>query len=287
MWETFRKAECTPRWRAVLILIENAQNQDPGAGEKVRSALGCCPRANTLHTLSQEDEDIWPKSAVLQGGRSVSLVHHFGMSELVAMPDLGRPGGNPATGANIAGIGPGMPGGFCAEFDGDDSEYNLGDIVELNAVEAFTMAFWMNQNVLDVTDVIFEKELDSNNRITVFTSSSGDMYFDISLGGLSRGFFDYSTLISAGTWAHVVMVFDGSQVDNLARLVVYVDGDAVALSYNNSIPEVTYDLSGIDAMIGRNSSSFDGRLDTFMFFNTPLTHLMVSDLRIATSQGRL
>ncbi len=157
-----------------------------------------------------------------------------------------------------------LTGRQCIEFDGNNQYANCGDILELNAVSAFTLAFWMNQDVLDVTDAIFDKGGwgVAESGITISTAGGGQMYLQID-GSNQRGFFDYSTVISALNWHHIAVVFNGVGTGNTGRLQCYVDGTPVALAYTGTIPAATDDLSGIDATIGRAAASFDGELYDF------------------------
>ncbi|KKM99003.1 hypothetical protein LCGC14_1152160, partial [marine sediment metagenome] len=80
----------------------------------------------------------------------------------------------------------------CIELDGNNQHVNLGDLTYLNSVSAFTIAFWMNQDVLDIADTIFRKYLDGNNNIIIFTvDTDGTLRVEIENGGVARGIFDY------------------------------------------------------------------------------------------------
>ncbi len=217
-----------------------------------------------------------------------SLAHYYDLSTPVALPDLGVVGGNPGTGANIASNPVGIHGNSrCAEFNGNNSNYNLGDVAELNAVTAFTIAFWMRQDVLASFDRIFWKYDDVNNNIFIFTLAGPIMRCQVVDGIPVTASFDYSTVVSAGQWHHVAWVFDGSGVGNADRLMCYVDATPVALGYVGTIPATTANLLGIDAIIGDISNSFDGLLDAFAIFSAPLTNLQVTDHMLATRQERL
>jgi len=160
----------------------------------------------------------------------------------------------------------------CIELDGDDAHVNVGDIVALNAVSAFTIAFWMNQDVLDQTDVICRKYAAANRDVTLMMVAAGGlMRARVRNNDNTYGQFDYSTAISAGHWHHVAVVFDGSQADNVNRLVIYVDGATITLAFVGTIPAVTYDLSGVDATIGKGTDSFDGKLFDFRIYSCSLS----------------
>jgi hypothetical protein len=163
----------------------------------------------------------------------------------------------------------------CIEFDGDDAYANLGDLSYLNAVGAFTIAFWMYQDVIDITDILFKKGIPDTE---FFTFSDGNFYFEI-IGASGRGYFDYSTIMSSKQWHHVAVIFDGSLTGNAERLKVYIDGKPVTLSFNGTIPVTTSDMSGQDATIGRSVSSFDGKISDFLIYNIPLTNDEIDYIR--------
>ncbi len=219
-----------------------------------------------------------------------SLVAAYDMST-IDPPNLApfRAGQYDGTGVNIvaADVVDGIAGGQCLHLGGDDEHVNIGDVVELNAVSAFTIAFWMSQDVLDQLDTIFRKYLDGNNNICILTvDTDGTLRIEIENGGIARGIFDYSTVISANSWHHVAIVFDGIQTGNANRLVVCVDGNPVTLAFGGTIPAVTSDLSGQDATIGRATASFDGKLDGFRIYQQPLSQTQIMDLMVAQRQGR-
>ncbi len=194
-----------------------------------------------------------------------------------------------AIGANIASHPIGIHGkSQCASFNGNNSNYNLGDVAELNAVAAFTIAFWMRQDVLDVQDTIFRKAVDNNHDVGIETRANGNLYVDVGWNADEAGYIpNYSTVITAGQWHHFAAVFDGAQTGDANRLVMYVDGNPVTLSFNGSMPAATADLSGQDAIIGAAASAFDGLLDFFSVFSRPLTQIQTQDFRKMTMQGRL
>ena len=175
----------------------------------------------------------------------------------------------PGTLVNAPTWADGPQGRQCIELDGDDAHVNCGDILELNTVTAFTICFWMNQDVLDQQDYIFVKEAVGNNMVRIRTWNTGFMFFEIRVAGAQFGYFDYSTAISAREWTHIAMVFDGPQTGDANRLVAYVGGEPVTLTFSGGIPAVTADLSGQDATIGTAALSFDGKLYDFRIYNIP------------------
>ena len=216
-----------------------------------------------------------------------SLAHYYDLS-VDNCPDLGVVGGNPAAGSNIVSHPEGMLGGRCSEYNGNNSNHNLGDIAELNAVTAFTIAFWMNQDVLDVVDVMAIK-LIGTNYVQINTHGGGQLRAYVTVAGATAyGAFDYSTVINANQWHYLAMVFDGTQTGNANRLVIYVDAVPMTLTFVGAeIPALSPDMSGGFLRIGNTGDSFDGKLDSMGIFSSVLTRLQVADFRLRTMRGAL
>lgn len=221
--------------------------------------------------------------------REDSLICRYDMSHAVVLPDLGWKGNRyPGVGANIAGIVSGATaGGFAAEFNGNNSNYNLGDILELNAVSSFTIVYWMSQDVLDANDYIFWKVLDATHQLLIYTSPDRNFYFRMVYpSGSYNARFDYSTVENVGQWHHIAHVYDSSEVVNADRMKTYIDGNRMVLVVTANVPVLSPDMAGADLRIGTTSNSFDGKLDDFRIYSDPLSNLQVTDLMVASRQGR-
>ncbi len=169
----------------------------------------------------------------------------------------------------------------CMEFDGNNQYVNLRDLTYLNAVGAFTIAFWMNQFQSDDNDVILRKYDDATHWVEIHTTnfSTGTLECAINNGVVTgRGYFLHTSIASENAWHHVAVVFDGSQAGNINRLRIYVDGAPITLTFVGTIPTTTADLSGVDATIGAALNSFNGKLFDFQIHNVPLTRDEVNDL---------
>ena len=153
-------------------------------------------------------------------------------------------------------------------LDGNTQHVNLGDLTYLNAVSALTICFWMNQDVLNQDDSIFGKYPDATHNVYIYNDGAGRSRFYVSNGATAYGRY---LSVSVGTWNHIAMVFDGSQAGNANRLVVYADGRPETLVFTGTIPSITADLSGTDALIGAAANSLGGRLYDFRIYSVPLS----------------
>ena len=157
------------------------------------------------------------------------------------------------------------------ELDGDDAYVSLGTTQVLSSVSAFTLCGWVNQNVIGTHDRIFFQHEDGDNNIILQTDGGPVMEIFVENGGDGYGSFDYSTVVSAHSWHHVAVVFDGSQATNATRLLLYIDGVPMALAFTGTIQATTPDLTGDIAVIGTPTFSFDGRLYDFRIYSVPLS----------------
>ena len=157
------------------------------------------------------------------------------------------------------------------EFDGNNQHVNLGRIVELDNAPAFTMTFWMKQDVLKVADYIFYRWVDWNNCI-MFTTDANGVYILFRNAGNTDIRFDYAGLVFANDWAHMAAVFDGSQTGNAERFKLYINSVPVTLTFAGSaVPATAPDLSTVDANIGAVANAFDGELYDFRIFSAALS----------------
>lgn len=164
------------------------------------------------------------------------------------------------------------------DLDGNNDYVTLGDITELNSVSAFSFSFWFKQDVLDQADTIFNKIIDSTNGIRINTTTTGNLNFQINSGGAKYGYFDYSTVITAGKMHHIVVVYDGAGTGNAGRLKVYVDNTPVTLSFSGTIQSTTANFAGYNAFIGGASSSLDGTIKDFRVYSAALTAGNIDDI---------
>lgn len=128
--------------------------------------------------------------------------------------------------------------GYSMDFNGSAS-ITCSSVPALTSSTNFSISGWFKQTTLDVTSFMLGARSSSTDAVFLYTYNDGNMYVDVSNGSQSYGYFDYSTVISAGTWFHVAMVFDGGGSANADRLKLYINGSLITLTYYNTIPSST------------------------------------------------
>ena len=159
------------------------------------------------------------------------------------------------------------------DFDGTDDYIDCGEVSALASATAFTISGWFNQTTLDEQRFMFGTRVSNSNMISCYTWNDGKMYVDIRNGGTSYADFDYSTVVTAGKWFHLAMVYDGSAASNTDRVKLYIDGSAVTLSYVNSFPASTNAAPG-DFRIGSLegfTAEWLGKIDDVSIYSSALS----------------
>lgn len=210
-----------------------------------------------------------------------NLVSHWHMDDVGIVQDVGwKEVGQTGTVIGNPTLADGIAGGKCLDLDGTGDYVSLGTVAAISSATKFTWALWINQDVIDVNGELLGNALATSQRFWISTRSTGELLLQI-LGNTNKAeVSDYSTVISAGRWHHIVLVFDGTATGNTNRLKFYVDGVLVTLSYSGTIPAVLLGTSGDAFKIGRGvaSTPWAGLLDEPMLFSEPLTNLQVRDL---------
>jgi len=164
-------------------------------------------------------------------------------------------------------------------FDGSNDYINCGDITQLNGVSAFTMSAWLNQDLIDQSDLILHKYINETHQIQIYTHTTGALIFKVCNGAHTyASVYDYSLYMPVNTWHHAVFVFDGSESGN-DRLKIYIDGSSTSLNYTGSMPATVANLSGIDSNIGHSTSAtWNGTIDEVRIYDRALSSAEIEQL---------
>ena len=170
--------------------------------------------------------------------------------------------------------------GGSINFDGVDDYVTCGDIVAFNGVTSFSYSGWYKQDTLDVFNFLFGTYVDTNNNIGIYTHTDGALYLRFRLSGVSLyvKISDYSTVVTAGQWFHLSLVYNGSGVTNADKIKLYIDGSLIALTFLNTFPVTT--MTGInDTTLGKLegfTQEWNGNISNIQIYNKALSSTEVS-----------
>ena len=156
------------------------------------------------------------------------------------------------------------------------SYINCGDVVELNAVQNYTISFWLSQVAVDVQSRWYRK----NNFIT----STSYLYSDSQIDGtlrirqrevaddLSLSDLNYAPPAQSGVFSHYTRTFDGPELVDLDRMKLFINGGRRSIVLGVPAPAtiVTPDLATFDFYIGFNAGSTNGYYNEFRIFTGTL-----------------
>jgi len=178
--------------------------------------------------------------------------------------------------------------GSAATFSSASSQYlNVADTSVLNPTTAASWSVWFKETSLPTLPSqtsLLNKWLYSTQgswNITTSNASNSDMQVGIA-SSLGDAYVNYGVTtgagITAGSWYHLVAIFDGSQSTNATRLKVYINNVQLTMSFTGTIPSSLQSASA-DFEIGRLSgigTYWNGAVDLVGFWNRALTPTEIS-----------
>lgn len=162
---------------------------------------------------------------------------------------------------------------YYLSFDGAGDYVNLGDITELNSATAFTFEGWFNFTAVPADYNLFYKVFDSDHNVSIRTTAGDQLVVGISNGSPASGEIAvYSGVITAATWTHIAVVYDGTGVTNADRLKIYINNALQVLGFTGTIPAATSaSISGVSAYLSYSSNSFNGGMDEVRIWDVART----------------
>jgi len=156
---------------------------------------------------------------------------------------------------------------------------NIGNISALNAVTNFSISVWVNpDNITGSNKEIFTVANNTSQAI-VINHHINQLVYGV---GPTNQFNKFNSALTAGVWAHLCFVFDGSQSSAADKFKLYKNGVYVTPSSATQSATVTPTFTG-DAFIGawaldQTNFTFDGKMSNFSIFNESLTSTEVMKL---------
>ena len=169
----------------------------------------------------------------------------------------------------------------------------MGDLTYTESASTLTWSFWLNPATVAATDCLWCKynnaasqrswaiETGTTNasgiRVTIPTSTSeadGTTYGETPTGQLT-----------ASTWTHITVVYDGTATGNANRLKIYINGVKQNLTFAGTIPASTQATTS-NALVGESSDgarNFPGTIDEMKLYGGALTQ---SELLVDYNQSQ-
>lgn len=177
----------------------------------------------------------------------------------------------------------GISNNYSFSFDGTDY-LTAGRFEPLENISSFTVSLWVDFKTISAKS-IFGYWVDGYGG-TLIESSASNLYFAVGNTAYVAGYFPFSNNISANTWYHLSIVFDGTQTGNSNRLKVYLNGSEKTLTFSGTIPASTpVSPNSVLVIGGIKITAVNGAkdIDEVGIWNTALTSTQIQSIYNATS----
>jgi hypothetical protein len=180
----------------------------------------------------------------------------------------------------------GKVGAYCGGFDAVDDKVTVPYVAELatNESSVFTWSCWVKTTATIIGENTIMSQSDVNYRGTFLSMNGGPvacLFID------SWGVGDYlwrggTTVVSDGTWHHVVVTYDGGET--VSSIDIYVDGELDGVGTNiDTLGGASVATTGT-FKIGTNTHNvsvvefFDGDIDDARVYNRVLSPTEVAQI---------
>jgi len=190
--------------------------------------------------------------------------------------------GSSADGTSSGGVtqnATGKVGSYAWDFDGSDDYVNVSGITlpAYNSTDTFSISAWINMDTLATSPTQYQRLFhwyDGTKQWQLYIFSSGEIGFNNTQA--NQGVDTSSSVISTGTWYHLVVVKTGNNTYK-----IYLNGvDQSTTSSGGGNPSPSIQTFRIGASITGSGSDghFNGRIDEFSVFTRALTSSEISTL---------
>ena len=161
---------------------------------------------------------------------------------------------------------------YSMDFDGTDY-IDCGNISSIPSATELSVSFWANTDSTSQNQVVFG----DNSSTPIFSfeywGSNNRMYFEYGTGTFA--YLTLTSVVTAGSWHNVVLVYNGSGASNTDKVKIYVDGvdKSSLLTYTGAIPASLSSSIG-DFWIGNGqkyNAPFNGKMSNVSVFNKALS----------------
>lgn len=163
--------------------------------------------------------------------------------------------------------------GTALDFDGSDDHIDLGNPASLQLTTAFTLAAWINADVIVDNDIISKTDWPSSKGylINVNDVDTGQNRIAclISANGSGYNVYYSDAVLLEDTWYHVGCIYDGAE----GTLDIYVNGILSNMTENGAVSTIHNSTSNV--VIGRRELAagleWDGMIDDARIYSRALS----------------
>ena len=175
------------------------------------------------------------------------------------------------------------------EFDGTDDYVDMGDVLDFERTDAFSISLWFKRTRTGVSEFLVAKQENSGNLkgyTIILPSNDNRVTFLLRNNPASSGrlIVDGTTAITDTNWHHTVVTYDGSS--STSGVKIYLDGSDDTGAVQGTLSATT--VNSIPFQIGaRNGGNeFSGKIDEVAVFGSELSASNVTSIYNGGGSGK-
>ena len=178
---------------------------------------------------------------------------------------------------------------YSMAFNYVDLDYiNIGNISSLNATTNFSLSMWVKPGGGGGANKEIFTIANSTSESIVINHFSNDLIYGV---GTTTQFNRVSSGLSAGVWAHLCFVFNGSESQPADKFKLYKDSVYVTPTIATGVTATSTPTFTGNAFIGawaldQSDFTFDGNIDEFAIFDYSLSKSQIYDIYTSTTTGK-
>ncbi|CAN5322938.1 hypothetical protein BH10PAT1_BH10PAT1_1790 [soil metagenome] len=169
----------------------------------------------------------------------------------------------------------------CLNFDTTTDNVSAGDVAFVDGLTGMTASFWLNPQTLATNKMILSKANNTTQRVfQIKTDNTTAAKLKVMISSSASDTSNYcvtsASVLSASTWQHVVVIYDGTQSSGTdTRVKVYVNGVLKSCTVTGTIPTSLVSSTTSNFKLGQGDDSTPTALLTYIdevkVYNTALT----------------
>ena len=160
------------------------------------------------------------------------------------------------------------------DFDGVDDFVNMGDVLDFERTDAFSISLWFKRTRSGVSEFLVDKSESSGNYRGYFLLLANDdnlITFVLRSSNIhtQRFIVDGTTAITDTNWHHTVLTYDGSSATSGVK--IYLDGSDDTGAVTGTLSATTVNSNPFQIGARNGGNTFSGKIDEVAVFNSELS----------------
>lgn len=180
--------------------------------------------------------------------------------------------------------------GYSLDFDGSN-EYIATSDIAIDGLANLTLSAWIRADTFGDYEGILSKYTSTTSDVDFLLGGTGagsntGLFARVANTGNTYG-YTAGSLLTASTWQHVAMVYNGAGSANADKVKVYIDGTERSLTFQGTIPTTTPTNAAV-MNIGYYAGGptyFDGHIDDARIYTRALSPQEITALAVGSRPG--